>query len=110
MGDRAMAEIKTEDGSIYFYTHWTGAYLVRDCEVALAKARPRQGDPYATRIVIDHLIMASGSRDSETGSAIMLTPNAEDEYNDNYPSVLVDLVDWFVKDLASRPRMGDENA
>ena len=93
MGDRAMAEIKVEDGSLYFYTHWTGHNLVQQAEEALAKAKPRIGDDaYATKIVIDSLIDTSGTRDQETGAGVMLGPNAEDEYNNNEPSVLIDLV------------------
>ena len=93
MGDRAMAEIKVEDGSLYFYTHWTGHRLQADAEAALAKALPRLGDDsYATKIVLDSLIESSGARDQETGAGIMLGPNAEDEYNSDSPSVIIDLV------------------
>ena len=98
MGDRAMAEIKTTDGSLFFYTHWTGHNLVQQCKEALAKAQPRIGDdPYATKIAIDSLIETSGARDSETGAGIMLQPNAEDEYNGDEPSVVLDLVDGVVE-------------
>lgn len=92
MGDRAMAEIKVEDGSIFFYTHWGGHHLRLDAEAALEKAKPRLGDDsYSMKIVIDSLIESSGSRDSETGAGIMLKPNAEDEYNEDEPSVIIDL-------------------
>ena len=97
MGDRAMAEIKVEDGSLYFYTHWTGYALRVDAEAALEKARPRLGDDsYATKIVIDYLINAAGSRDSETGAGIMLKPLSEDAYNDDSPSVIIDLIEGTV--------------
>lgn len=93
MGDRAMAEILVEDGSLYFYTHWTGDRLPEQAEAALDAATPRLGDDsYAMKIVIDSLIESSGARDSETGAGIMLAPNAEDGYNDDKPSVLIDLV------------------
>ena len=93
MGDRAMAEIKTQDGSLYFYTHWTGSELPADALAALEAARPCLGDDsYATKIVVDSLIKASGARDRETGAGLMLKPDAEDEYNNNQPSVLIDLV------------------
>jgi len=93
MGDRAMCEIKTEGGSIFFYTHWCGYALPNVAEKALELAQPRIRDlSYATRIVIDYLIKEAGERDSETGSGIMLTPDAEDEYNDDRPSVTIDLL------------------
>jgi hypothetical protein len=97
MGDRAMAEIKTEKGSIYFYTHWSGHELPNIAKTALETASPRKGDfPYATKIVIDSLIKGTGVRDSETGGGIMLGPDAEDEYNNDSPSVVIDLHAWKV--------------
>lgn len=93
MGDRAMAEIKTSSGSIFFYTHWTGENLPAQAEQALKAAQPRIGDDaYATKIVLDSLIESSGARDSETGAGVMLKPDAEDEYNHDEPSVVIDLV------------------
>lgn len=103
MGDRAMAEIRTREGSVYFYTHWTGQNLRLQAEQALEKARPRIGDdPYALRIVLDSLIETSGARDSETGAGIMLSPCCEDEYNYDSPSVLIDLVDASVERLGGQ--------
>ncbi len=97
MGDRAMAEIKVSDGSLFFYTHWTGHRLRLDAEAALEKAKPRLGDDsYSAKIVLDSLIESSGARDSETGAGIMLGPNAEDEYNGDEPSVIIDLTDGTV--------------
>jgi hypothetical protein len=88
-----MAEIKTDEGSLYFYTHWTGHKLPQDAQEALSKARNRlDGDPYGTKIVLDHLINTAGARDNETGAGIMLVPNCEDEYNHDKPSVVIDLV------------------
>ena len=93
MGDRAMAEIKNGEGTLYFYTHWTGHSLPADAEEALAKARRRLGDEaYAMKIVIDSLINSSGARDSETGAGIMFEPIAEDQYNNDSPSVVIDLI------------------
>jgi hypothetical protein len=98
MGDRAMAEIRTRDGSLYFYTHWTGHNLLNQAEQAVRKARDRIGDdPYATKIVLDSLIESSRARDSETGAGIMLKPDAEDEYNSDNPSVIIDLQDGSVR-------------
>lgn len=93
MGDRAMAEIKVSEGSIYFYTHWSGYKLDKVAEQALDTAQPRIGnDSYAMKIVIDSLLKETGCRDCETGAGIMLSPNAEDSYNNDKPSVTIDLV------------------
>ena len=97
MGDRRRAEIRTSDGSLYFYTHWTGHSLENDAVEAMRLATPRKHDEfYALRRVVDHLILASGSRDNETGSGLMLKPNAEDQYGGKPCSVLIDLVKWEV--------------
>ncbi len=91
MGDRAMAEIKTEGGSLYVYTHWSGHELPENAKQAVLTAKPRWGDyPYSTRIVVDQLI--KGGRDEETGFGLMLQPNAEDSYNSDNPSVVIDLL------------------
>lgn len=104
MGDRAMAEIKVEDGSLYFYTHWTGSRLFKQAEQAVTLAMPRIGDDgYAMKIVLDALIESSGARDSETGAGVLLIPNYEDEYNDDEPSVIIDLVKGTVMNRGSRP-------
>lgn len=90
MGDRAMAEIKTEDGSLYVYTHWGGRDFPDDVKRAILQARSRwDDDPYAVRIIVDQLIKEG--RDQETGFGLMLKPCAEDEYNHNEPSVIIDL-------------------
>jgi hypothetical protein len=90
MGDRAMAEIKTEGGSLFVYTHWGGHGLPARALSAIKAAEQRWDDfPYATHIIVDQL--TKDSRDSETGIGLMLEPNAEDEYNSNKPSVIIDL-------------------
>ena len=38
MGDRRMAEIKTEDGSLYVYTHWHGSQLPAMARAAMTSA------------------------------------------------------------------------
>ena len=87
-----MAEIKTSHGSLFFYTHWSGSELPGIAKQALNEAEPRIGDePYALKIVVDALIRLTGLRDKETGAGLMLKPNAEDEYNHNKPSVLIDI-------------------
>jgi hypothetical protein len=98
MGDRRMAEIRTDEGSLYFYTHWSGHRLVKDAESALQAAEPRKGDnPYALRIVVDQLIKHADSRDSTLNSGLMFTPNCEDEYGGNPTSVLIDMENWKVE-------------
>jgi hypothetical protein len=91
MGDRAMAEIITSEGSLYVYTHWGGYYLPRTAANAIIKAKNRWTDfAYAMRIIVDQLIKEG--RDSETGFGLMLEPIGEDEYNNDKPSVIIDLV------------------
>ena len=93
MGDRAMAEIKVKDGSLYFYTHSYGFKLYEMGKNALKKASGRIGDDaYALKIVVDSLINESESRDCEIGAGLMLGPDAEDKYNNDNPSVIIDLV------------------
>lgn len=90
MGDRAMAEIKTEDGSLYVYTHWGGEVLPAMAKDAILFAKPRWNDePYAVKIIVDQL--TKSGRDEETSFGLMLKPNAEDEYNNDKPSVVIDL-------------------
>tara|TARA_R100000306_G_C4372047_1_gene140437 strand:- start:362 stop:679 length:318 start_codon:yes stop_codon:yes gene_type:complete len=97
MGDRRIAQIHTKEGDLYFYTHSSGYRLPEMAQEALDRASVRKNDqPYALRIVIDHMIYLSGSRDSELNSGIMFTPDrGEDEYSVPF-SVTVDMVDWTV--------------
>ena len=101
MGDRRIAKIKTEDGSLYFYTHWTGHSMVQDAQHALKMAEPRKGDDsYALRIVVDQMIKSAGSRDSTLNSGLMLkcrSIGGEDEYRGNPHSVVIDLTKWEVR-------------
>jgi hypothetical protein len=91
MGDRAMAEIKTDDGSLFVYSHWGGYELPDNAKQAIKAAQGRWGDDsYAVRIIVDQL--TKGGRDQETGYGLMLKPNAEDEYNHDEPSVIIDMV------------------
>ena len=96
MGDRAMAEIRTKDGSLYVYTHWGGCSLPDNAKKAVRAAKPRWSDiPYAIRIIVDQL--TKEGRDQETGFGLMLTPNAEDEYNRDKPSVIINLEEETLK-------------
>jgi hypothetical protein len=91
MGDRAMCEIKIEGGSVFIYTHWTGHSLPEDAKRAIKRASNRWDDfPYATRIIVDQLTIQG--RDMETGFGLMLGSTAEDEYNYDKPSVVIDLI------------------
>ena len=90
MGDRRMAEIRVEDGSLYIYSHWHGFEMPGVAKAAIVTARSRWDDEsYATHIIVDQ--MTKAGRDSETGTGIMLKPNAEDQYNSGQPSVIIDL-------------------
>lgn len=92
MGDRRMAEIKTDDGSLFVYVHWSGYELPAMAQVAIASAEGRWDDrSYATRIIVDQL--TEGGRDQETGFGLLLKPNAEDSYNNGEPSVIIDLLE-----------------
>ena len=110
MGDRRVAEIKTKDGSLFFYTHWAGDNLVEHAERALDDASGRRGDDgYALKIVLDSLINRVGGRDTELNAGIYLQAYnedhvfiLEDEYGDgNSPSIIIDLRQdrWEAYDL-----------
>ena len=110
MGDRRVAEIKTEDGSLFFYTHWAGFNLQEHAERALDDASGRRGDDgYALKIVLDSLIDSVGSRDNDLNAGIYLQVYnedgifiLEDEYgHGTSPSMIIDLRQdrWEVYDL-----------
>lgn len=106
MGDRRMAEIKLRDGSLYVYTHSGGNALPDVAKAAILAAKPRWGDePYVTRILVDQLTKAG--RDRETGYGLMLRASAEDFYNDDSPSVIIDLATQVLTiiDLHSATRL-----
>lgn len=90
MGDRRMAEIVTEDGSLYLYTHWSGYVFPEQAARAISSAESRWSDQYyAVRILIDQIF--KGLRDEPTGGGIALKPVFEDEYHGDVPSVVIDL-------------------
>jgi hypothetical protein len=101
MGDRRMAEIKTEDGSLFVYTHSYGYEFPRMARAAVAAAKPRLGESYWTRIVVDQL--TKPGRDSELGFGLMLKPDHEDEYNDDKPSIIIDGKDGSVTVIGEDP-------
>ena len=91
MRDRRMVEIRARAGSLYIYTHWDGQSLPDIVNAAVQAAAPRWDDePYCCRILVDQI--TKSGRDMETGWGLMLTPNAEDSYNHDQPSIIVDLV------------------
>ena len=97
MGDRRVCEIKTEAGDVFFYTHWHGKTLPDIAYDAMQVAQVRKDDePYALRIILDYMISQTDSRDSEVGSGISLSSDAqEDKYLDGWtPSVIMDLRSW----------------
>lgn len=99
MGDRRMAEVKTSHGSLYVYTHWYGSEFPKMAREAVEAAKGRLGDEsYWTRIVVDQL--TKPGRDEETGFGLMLVPNAEDSYNGDTPSIVIDSKDGSVTVLA----------
>ena len=122
MGDRRIAEIKTEEGSLYFYTHYTGFRMYFDALNALDTASPRrEQQDYVLKIVIDYLIRESNARDKETGAGISLSLKQipVDDYSyeitgdiwSNEPTVLIDIrpKEWEVYDLlatADRAELG----
>ncbi len=82
MGDRRMTEIQTEDGSLYLYSHWGGTEMPDDAIAAIIHSRERWHDQsYAVAMMLDKFNV----------SGIMLKPNSEDEYNDDTPSIVIDL-------------------
>jgi len=90
MGDRRMAEIKTTDGSLFIYTHWGGEGLPDLARRAIAFAKGRwQDESYCLRILVDQITV--NNRDSQTGAGLMLQPSVEDEYNNDKPSVIIDI-------------------
>lgn len=104
MGDRRMAQIVTSEGAFYIYTHWGGGKLPDVTKDAIRAARSRWGDePYATRILVDQ--MTKSGRDQVTGYGLMLTPGAEDSYNNDNPSIIVDIPKQIYWDAAMPPKM-----
>jgi len=97
MGDRRVCEIKTEAGDVFFYTHWYGKTLPDIAYDAMQLAQVRKdNEPYALRIILDYMISQTDSRDSEVGSGISLSSDAqEDQYVDGWtPSVVMDIRSW----------------
>lgn len=69
MGDRGNVVIKTGDGEVWLYAHWTGRDLPFPVRKALARATDRWRDaPYLARIIFD--AMTDGAHGSLTGYGI----------------------------------------
>ena len=114
MGDRRIAEIKTEEGSLYFYTHYTGFRMYFDALNALDTASPRrEQQEYALKIVLDYMIAASNARDNDANAGIWLSLKhmaiddyshlVTEDYMSNEPTVLIDIrpTVWEAYDLLS---------
>ena len=115
MGDRRMTEIRTKAGSLYVYTHWDGRSFPDMARAAVLAAKPRWNDTsYATRIIVDQL--TKQGRDQEYGYGLLLVPAAEDSYNANEPSIIIDLVNQAItvfdrgrKTFTSFTALSDDN-
>ncbi len=89
MGDRRMAEIKARDGSIFVYTHNFGRVFEQRARDGIKAARAYLHDhSYATRIIVSRLIVQDLSTD---GFGLMATPNGEDQYHNDKPSIIINL-------------------
>ena len=90
MGDRRVAEVRGINGSLFVYTHWSGAIMTDLAKEATEEAKVRQTDePYAIRIILDQ--MMKEGRDKETGWGIVFDPmDAEDSYG-GPPSIIIDI-------------------
>lgn len=101
MGDRRMAQIVTSEGSLYVYTHWEGSTFPAQARAAVRKAATRLGDePYWVRIVVDQL--TKSGRDAETGFGLLLKPTAEDSYNNDSPSIIINAITGKVSVISNR--------
>jgi len=106
MGDRRMAEIKMDGGSLYVYVHSHGSLLPRMARDAVKAARGRLGDEgYWARIVIDKLTQQG--RDQDIGFGISFKPDFEDSYNGDNPSVIIDAKDGSVTVIGSSDDGGE---
>ena len=94
MGDRRIAQVITDKGTLYVYTHWCGEAFPRMAEAAILASEPRWDDhPYALRIIVDQL--TKPGRDRELGFGLLFTLDAEDEYATQTmgrASIIIDLV------------------
>jgi hypothetical protein len=85
-----MAKLMLAEGSIYIYSHWSGHKLDELAKDAIVSAKGRWDDEsYATHIIVDQITREG--RDQELSWGLMVSPDAEDEYNGGNPSVIIDL-------------------
>lgn len=72
MGDRGNIVVKSDDGTIHFYTHWSGYELPEIVANGLKRGRNRWGDePYLNRILFSELI--KDDVEGETGYGISIS-------------------------------------
>ena len=87
-----MAEIRMTAGSLYIYTHWLGSELPELAKHAIfTAAHVWDDEDCATHALVDQITRYG--RDETTGWGLLLDPSsAEDSYNHDQPSVIIDLV------------------
>ena len=93
MSDSAICEIKTEGGSLYLYSHFDGMYCPENAMSAITFAAHRiknKDYSYATRIIISQL--TKEATNLEGGFGLSLTPHCHDAYNNDKPSIVINLL------------------
>jgi len=91
MGDRRIAKLITrrEGDVLFIYSHWSGYHLPQLVRDAYNQALGRlDDDSYWLRIMVDQI--TKSGRDGEYGWGLMLESRAEDEYNGDEASVILD--------------------
>ena len=69
MGDPANVLVKSSDGEVYLYTHWSGSELPQVVRGALAKKWRWDDAPYLARIIFCEMVGHNNLED-ETGFGI----------------------------------------
>lgn len=84
MGDRANIVMHSNEGRVYFYTHWSGAELPAILSAALDRGRDRWQDfAYLGRIIFCQMIGKAVHEFTGFGISPFLTDN-------EYPLIIVD--------------------
>lgn len=85
MGDRANIVMHSEEGRVYFYTHWSGTELPSILSTALSRGKERWDDPaYLGRIIFCQMIGKGCNELTGFGISSFLTDN-------EYPLIIVDV-------------------
>lgn len=57
MGDRAEIAVRSDDETVYLYSHWDGNSLINVLRAALVRGKSRWDDPpYLTRIIFCEMV------------------------------------------------------